>query len=82
MSAIVADVADIDIRIRVPYSALADVFTQIGETTSRTKIIELLRDLLRQVIAFSPKNLLPTVYLATNKVRIALTLDILRTHCW
>ncbi len=56
----------------VPYVALARVFSQIESISSRLKIVELLRDFFRQVIALSPGNLLPAIYLSVNKVPLRL----------
>mmetsp|Transcript_3269 Transcript_3269/g.4502 ORF Transcript_3269/g.4502 Transcript_3269/m.4502 type:complete len:806 (+) Transcript_3269:52-2469(+) len=52
----------------VPYLALASTFAEIEKISSRLKIIELLTNLFRSVIALTPQDLLPTIYLTINKI--------------
>nr|XP_056719027.1 DNA ligase 1 [Euleptes europaea] len=53
---------------RVPYLALARTFEEIEEESARLKIIETLSNLFRSVIALSPEDLLPCVYLCLNQL--------------
>lgn len=52
----------------VPYSFLADTFDAVGETTKRLEITKHLTDSFRAIIARTPADLLPTVYLCVNCV--------------
>jgi DNA ligase-1 len=52
----------------VPYLCLARTFEKIEQNTSRLKIIELLRDFFRQVIALTPSDLIYAIYLSINQV--------------
>ncbi|KAL5234406.1 hypothetical protein ACI65C_001816 [Semiaphis heraclei] len=51
-----------------PYSALTKTLLCIEEVSGRLKIIEILSNYFRSVIAINPKDLLPSVYLCLNKV--------------
>ncbi|XP_048476960.1 DNA ligase 1 [Rhincodon typus] len=53
---------------RVPYLALAQTFEKIESETARMKIIETLGNLYRSVIALSPGDLLPCIYLCLNQL--------------
>ncbi|KAL8176312.1 UNVERIFIED_CONTAM: tRNA ligase, partial [Gekko kuhli] len=53
---------------RVPYLAVARTFERIEEESARLKIIETLSNLFRSVIALSPEDLLPCVYLCLNRL--------------
>jgi hypothetical protein len=53
---------------RVPYSALVKVFTEIEATTKRIAITATLVNFFRSVIAVSPDDLLPVLYLCTNSL--------------
>ncbi|XP_062993642.1 DNA ligase 1 [Elgaria multicarinata webbii] len=53
---------------RVPYLAVARTFEWIEEESARLKIIETLSNLFRSVIALSPEDLLPCVYLCLNRL--------------
>ncbi|PWN53126.1 ATP-dependent DNA ligase [Violaceomyces palustris] len=52
----------------VPYSALAQAFSEIQATTKRLEITEILTQLLVRVIRKSPDNLLQVVYLCINRL--------------
>lgn len=52
----------------VPYSALSELFEKVENEPKRLKIIGLVSDFLRSVIAISPNELLACVYLCCNKV--------------
>lgn len=52
----------------VPYAFLADTFEAIASTTKRLEIIHLLTNSFRAILASNPPDLLPTVYLCTNRV--------------
>ncbi|XP_044306050.1 DNA ligase 1 [Varanus komodoensis] len=53
---------------RVPYLAVARTFELIEEESARLKIIETLSNLFRSVIALSPEDLLPCIYLCLNQL--------------
>ncbi|XP_042333513.1 DNA ligase 1 isoform X1 [Sceloporus undulatus] len=53
---------------RVPYLAVARTFEWIEQESARLKIIETLSNLFRSVIALSPEDLLPCVYLCLNRL--------------
>ena len=53
---------------RVPYLALARTLEEIENTSGRLKIMEILTDFLRSVLALSPNDLLQCVYLCLNKL--------------
>lgn len=52
----------------VPYSFLADTFEAVGETTKRLEITKQLTDSFRAIVAKTPEDLLPAVYLCVNCV--------------
>jgi DNA ligase-1 len=52
----------------VPFSFLADTFDAIAETSKRLEISGMLTNAFRAVIATTPEDLLPMVYLCTNRV--------------
>ena len=52
----------------VPYAAMVEVFQFVENTTKRLKIQERVCQFLRSVIALSPDDLLPCVYLCVNKL--------------
>lgn len=52
----------------VPYSFLANTFEAIAETSKRLTIIHMLVNAFRAILATTPQDLLPTVYLCTNRV--------------
>eukprot|EP00959_Pyramimonas_sp_CCMP1952_P329625 6901374-Pyramimonas_sp.AAC.1 len=47
----------------VPYKFLADTFETVAETTKRLEITEILTNTFRTIIATTPEDLLPAVYL-------------------
>ncbi|XP_003224638.1 DNA ligase 1 [Anolis carolinensis] len=53
---------------RVPYLAVARTFEWIEQESARLKIIETLSNFFRSVIALSPEDLLPCVYLCLNRL--------------
>ncbi|XP_060636598.2 DNA ligase 1 [Anolis sagrei] len=53
---------------RVPYLAVARTFEWIEQESARLKIIETLSNLFRSVIALTPEDLLPCVYLCLNRL--------------
>ncbi|XP_020626643.1 DNA ligase 1-like isoform X2 [Orbicella faveolata] len=53
---------------RVPYLAVARTFQAIEDTSARLKITSILSNFFRSVIALSPDDLLPCVYLCLNKL--------------
>ncbi|XP_067878235.1 DNA ligase 1-like [Heterodontus francisci] len=53
---------------RVPYLAVAQTFEKIEEETARLKNIETLSNLYRSVIALTPADLLPCIYLCLNQL--------------
>jgi len=53
---------------KVPYAALADLFDRVSQESSRLKVVSMVSDLFRSVIALSPDQLLPTVYLLCNRI--------------
>ena len=52
----------------MPYVALVDAFGKIDDTTKRLAIQKILTKLFRSIIAVSPEDLLPSVYLSCNKL--------------
>ncbi|DBB17196.1 hypothetical protein WJX82_005523 [Trebouxia sp. C0006] len=52
----------------VPFAFLADTFEAIAEESKRLVITSLLVNCFRTIIATTPEDLLPTVYLCTNQV--------------
>ncbi|KAJ1131009.1 hypothetical protein NDU88_009352 [Pleurodeles waltl] len=53
---------------KVPYLAVARTFEKIEDESARNKNIETLSNLLRSVIALSPEDFLPCVYLCLNRL--------------
>ncbi|XP_041038239.1 DNA ligase 1, partial [Carcharodon carcharias] len=53
---------------RVPYLAVAQTFEKIEEESARLKNIRTLSNLYRSVIALSPEDLLPCIYLCLNQL--------------
>ncbi|XP_037094407.1 DNA ligase 1-like [Pollicipes pollicipes] len=53
---------------KVPYLALARTFELIESTSARLKMIDILCNYLRSVVALSPDDLLPSVYLCLNRL--------------
>lgn len=53
---------------KVPYAAMARMFAKCELTTKRLKIVAYVSDFLRSVIALSPEQLLPAVYLCVNQI--------------
>lgn len=53
---------------RVPFSFLADTFNAIGDESKRLVITSMLVNAFRAVLATTPEDLLPMVYLCTNRV--------------
>ncbi|XP_053461899.1 DNA ligase 1 isoform X2 [Nycticebus coucang] len=51
---------------KVPYLAVARTFEKIEEVSARLRIVETLSNLLRSVVALSPPDLLPVLYLSLN----------------
>ncbi|XP_072214320.1 LOW QUALITY PROTEIN: DNA ligase 1 [Excalfactoria chinensis] len=51
----------------VPYLAVARTFERIEEASSRLKIIEILTNFLRSVVALTPSELLPCLLLCLNR---------------
>ena len=52
----------------MPYIALAKTFEPNEDVSARLKIIEILSNFFRSVIAFSPDELLSTLYLSLNQL--------------
>ena len=52
----------------VPYSALSAMFACIEAESSRLKIIAIVSDFFRSVLALTPTDILPTVYLCINSI--------------
>lgn len=55
-------------KAKVPYLALAKTFEAIESVSARLKMIEILSNFFRSVIALSPDDLLCAVYLCLNKL--------------
>uniref|UniRef100_A0A8B9YL89 DNA ligase n=1 Tax=Bos mutus grunniens TaxID=30521 RepID=A0A8B9YL89_BOSMU len=53
---------------RVPYLAVARAFEKIEEVSARLRMVETLSNLLRSVVALSPADLLPVLYLSLNRL--------------
>ncbi|MBN3302901.1 DNLI1 ligase, partial [Amia calva] len=53
---------------KVPYLAVARTFEKIEEESARLRIIEMLANLFRSIIALSPADLLPCLYLCLNRL--------------
>lgn len=52
----------------VPYLALAKTLEIIEATSARLKMIEILSNYFRSVMALTPDDLLPSVYLCLNQL--------------
>ncbi|CAH2097284.1 unnamed protein product [Euphydryas editha] len=52
----------------VPYLALAKTLEAIEATSARLKMVEILSNYFRSVIALTPEDLLPSIYLCLNKL--------------
>ncbi|KAI5636207.1 DNA ligase 1 [Phthorimaea operculella] len=52
----------------VPYLALAKTLEAIEATSARLKIVEILSNYFRSVIALTPEDLLPSVYMCLNQL--------------
>eukprot|EP00775_Hariotina_reticulata_P004672 gene4672-4926_t len=52
----------------VPYAFLAETFQRIASTSKRLEIISLLTAAFRAILASTPGDLLPAVYMCTNRV--------------
>ncbi|XP_076674077.1 DNA ligase 1 isoform X2 [Andrena cerasifolii] len=53
---------------KVPYIALTRTLELIEDTSARLKIVEILSNYMRSVIALSPNDLLPSIYLCLNQL--------------
>ncbi|KAI5759627.1 LIG1 [Gulo gulo luscus] len=53
---------------KVPYLAVARTFEKIEEVSARLRMVETLSNLLRSVVALSPPDLLPVLYLSLNRL--------------
>ncbi|XP_017497849.2 DNA ligase 1 isoform X1 [Manis javanica] len=53
---------------KVPYMAVARTFEKIEEVSARLRMVETLSNLLRSVVALSPPDLLPILYLSLNRL--------------
>lgn len=53
---------------RVPYIALTRTLEIIEDTSARLKMVEILSNYFRSVIALSPNDLIPSVYLCLNQL--------------
>jgi DNA ligase-1 len=53
---------------KVPYLSLCRLFDFVSTTSSRLLITAFCADFLRSVICLSPEQLLPVIYLLTNKI--------------
>ncbi|VVC90260.1 unnamed protein product [Leptidea sinapis] len=52
----------------IPYLALAKTLEAIEATSSRLKMIDILSNYLRSVIALTPEDLLPSIYMCLNQL--------------
>ena len=52
----------------VPYKALAQTFYCMEKTTKRLELLSIVCNYFRSVLALTPKDLVPSMYLLTNKV--------------
>ncbi|XP_047393787.1 DNA ligase 1 isoform X1 [Sciurus carolinensis] len=53
---------------KVPYLAVARTFEKIEEVSARLRMVETLSNFLRSVVALSPPDLLPVLYLSLNRL--------------
>ena len=52
----------------VPFAFLTDTFAAIDPITKRIEITNILTNALRTIIATTPEDLLPAIYLCSNRV--------------
>ncbi|GAX75595.1 hypothetical protein CEUSTIGMA_g3039.t1 [Chlamydomonas eustigma] len=52
----------------IPFEFLADTFEEISETSKRLDIVNLLINCFRAILTTTPEDLLPAIYLCTNRV--------------
>lgn len=52
----------------VPYTVLAQTFYTMEQTTKRLELLSIVCNYFRSVLALTPKDLIPSLYLLTNKV--------------
>jgi DNA ligase-1 len=52
----------------VPYAALAQTFYAMEKTSKRIELLSIVTNYFRAVLALTPKDLVPSMYLLTNKV--------------
>jgi len=65
----------------VPFSFLAKTFDAIANTTKRLEIIKTLVGAFRAILATTPEDLLPIVYLCTNQVRFGYRMTVTCNQC-
>ncbi|CAK1590807.1 unnamed protein product [Parnassius mnemosyne] len=68
---------------KVPYLALAKTLEIIEATSARLKMVEILSNYFRSVIALTPEDLLPSIYLCLNQLApayVGLELGIAETY--
>ncbi|XP_043196470.1 DNA ligase 1-like isoform X2 [Amphibalanus amphitrite] len=53
---------------KVPYLALARTFELVEATSARLKMVDILCNFFRSVIALSPADILPSIYLCLNRL--------------
>eukprot|EP01138_Halocafeteria_seosinensis_P009559 gb/GECG01009769.1/.p1 GENE.gb/GECG01009769.1/~~gb/GECG01009769.1/.p1 ORF type:complete len:841 (+),score=104.87 gb/GECG01009769.1/:1-2523(+) len=53
---------------RCPYAMLASVFAAVDSTTKRLAIIRMMANFFRVQLAYTPKDVLPALYLFTNQI--------------
>uniref|UniRef100_A0A452QTP4 DNA ligase n=1 Tax=Ursus americanus TaxID=9643 RepID=A0A452QTP4_URSAM len=53
---------------KVPYLAVARTFEKIEEVSARLRMVETLSNLLRSVVALSPPDLVPVLYLSLSRL--------------
>uniref|UniRef100_UPI00358FB082 DNA ligase 1 isoform X2 n=1 Tax=Myxine glutinosa TaxID=7769 RepID=UPI00358FB082 len=53
---------------RVPYMAVARTFEKIEDESARLRIVEMLSNLFRSVVALTPNDILPCIYLCLNRL--------------
>ncbi len=58
----------LDKSVPIPYSMVAEAFDRIGEDSKRLAKTQILTELMRNVIATTPEDLLPLVYLSVNRI--------------
>lgn len=52
----------------IPYKFLADAFSKVEEISGRLEIQAILTDVFRNIIASTPEDLVPSIYLCINKL--------------